>query len=111
MTEAELQSRILLALGQRPDVRIWRNNVGAAQVDGRFMRFGLPGSADLIGIVRPSGRLLAVEVKSRTGRLTQAQKTFGRVIEAFGGIYVVARSVEAAVAAVDAAQNGGGVHG
>lgn len=40
----------------------WRNNTGAAKSpDGkRFIRFGEPGSPDIIGCL-PDGRLLAIE--------------------------------------------------
>lgn len=107
-TEHEIQQRILLALGSRSDVRLWRNNVGATRIGDRWMRFGLPGSSDLLGILRPSGRLLAIEVKGPRGRVTKQQAVFGQVIQSFGGVWVVARSVEEAIAAVDAAQQGGG---
>ena len=71
----------------------WRANTGVARIDKRVVRFGIPGQADLTGIL-PDGRRLEVEVKSPTGRQTRDQKNFQRMIEKFNGIYVLARSVE-----------------
>lgn len=79
------------ALAGRADLRAWRNNVGAARDRGRFVRFGLPGSADITGIF-DDGRRLEIEVKAAGGRLSQKQKFFGAMIEQFGGVYIVVRS-------------------
>lgn len=57
----------------------------------RFVAFGLPGSADLTGIL-PDGKRLEIEVKRPLGLLTLAQKNFGDMIEKFGGVYIVAHS-------------------
>ncbi len=101
MKENEIQARIIAAIGSRPDVRIWRANTGAAQMaNGQFVRFGIPGQADLSGITA-DGRRLEIEVKSATGRLRPDQIAFGNMIRKFGGIYIVARSVEQAVQSLD----------
>ena len=107
--ETILQNKIIRAIGTRSDVRIWRSHPGGATVQGRFIRFGIPGQADLTGILpvvqvlicphcegelsTPAlGVRLEVEVKTETGRLSKDQKNFQGMIERFGGIYVVARS-------------------
>lgn len=102
MTEAELQAEILLAVGSRPDCRIWRNNtgVGRSLSGDRVIRFGLVGSADLLGILR-GGRFLAVEVKTKRGRQSEPQRNFQRMIESMGGIYVLARDVQTVVDVID----------
>ena len=102
MTEAELQAEILLAVGSRPDCRIWRNNTGVGRTlsGQRVIRFGLVGSADLLGILR-GGRFLAVEVKTAKGRQSEAQRNFQRMVEAMGGIYVLARDVQTVVDVID----------
>jgi hypothetical protein len=102
VTEAELQAEILLAVGSRPDCRIWRNNtgVGRSLSGDRVIRFGLVGSADLLGILR-GGRFLAVEVKTKRGRQNEAQRNFQRMIESMGGIYVLARDVQTVVDFID----------
>lgn len=51
----------------------------------------------------PFGRLLAIEAKSETGRLTKEQRVFRGVVESFGGLYILARSEADAVNAVEAA--------
>lgn len=104
--ETDLQQRIRLALGTRPDTRLFRNQVGSLPDPrtGRLVTFGLArGSADLIGwrtvVVTPDmvGQRLAVftsiEVKTPTGRLTPQQHNWLRAVQGAGGIAGVARSV------------------
>ena len=93
MKEKELQNEILRTFGTIPRMRIWRANTGVAQIDKRFIRFGIPGQADLTGIL-PDGRRLEIEAKSPTGRQSDDQKNFQRMIEKFDGVYVLARSVD-----------------
>ena len=93
MTERETQNAILREFGTRPDLRLWRQNTGAARIGRRFIRFGVPGQADLTGIL-PGGRRVEIETKSPDGRQTPDQRAFQALIERFGGLYVLARSVE-----------------
>lgn len=81
-------------------VFMWRNNSGAykPEASGRFIRFGYPGSADILGLMpansnRP-GVFLAVECKSAKGKLSEHQQRFGQKVTESGGIYLVARSVD-----------------
>ena len=93
MSETALVKEILRTFGSRPDLRIWRANVLVARDKaGRIVRAGIPGQADISGIIAPSGRRLEIECKSGTGRQTEAQKAWQRMIEGMGGVYVVARS-------------------
>src|SRR5882762_6817466 len=89
VTEAQIERAILAALGARPDVRLFRNSVGRA-IDpntGAYLAFGLcVGSSDLVGIVAPNGRFLALEVKSQTGRPTPQQLAFVAMVNAMGGV-------------------------
>lgn len=111
MKEAEIQTGILLALGSRPDLcRIWRANTGKAarRLAGggvQVVTFGVIGQADLSGLL-VNGRRLEIEVKSATGKQRPEQKNYQAMIERFGGLYVLARSVEEAVQAVEGAVNG-----
>jgi len=93
VTERQVLNAILRKFGTRPDMRLWRANAGAARIGRRFIRFGVPGQADLSGILR-DGRRLEIEVKSPTGRQTPDQRAFQALIERFGGVYVLARAVE-----------------
>jgi hypothetical protein len=63
------------------------------------VRFGVPGTADIVGLIAPSGRMVQIECKTATGKQREAQLVMQRVVAAMGGLYVVARSV----ADVDAA--------
>lgn len=99
MTEKQIQNLILLTFGTRHDMRIWRANVGVAQMGRRIVRFGVPGQADLTGIL-PGGIRLEIEVKTNAGQQTAEQKNYQRIIERFGGVYVLARSVDDVWAAI-----------
>ena len=93
MRERAIQNAILRAFGTRRNLRLWRANVLAARMGDRFVRAGVPGQADLTGIL-PDGRRLEIEAKSERGQQTEDQRNFQRMIERFGGVYVLARSVE-----------------
>jgi len=74
-----------------------RNNSGAFVVaengKKRLIRFGSPGSPDLIAC-SPDGRFVAIECKSKRGKLTDFQRNYLNRIAARGGIALVVRSVE-----------------
>ncbi|MBP3958368.1 VRR-NUC domain-containing protein [Gemmata sp. G18] len=76
-------------------VFVWRNNTGGFKhpVTGKYIRFGFPGSPDLLGMTR-SGRFLGIECKREGGRLEDSQKRFKEQCEASGGIYLVIRSID-----------------
>lgn len=117
MKEQQIQTRWLLNISRRPDVRMFRNNVGTGwqgQVvskelgaivlqNARPLHAGLcVGSSDLIGwktiTITPDmvGQQVAVfvaaEVKTATGRLTGEQQNFLNKVRDAGGLAVVIRS-------------------
>ncbi len=57
-----------------------------------------PGFADLV--VLSQGRMLFLEVKSKTGRLSPAQEVFRDAIQAQGFAWALVRSVDDALAAL-----------
>ena len=69
-TETALMRDILVAVNQIPDGLFWRVNVGlGTSPDGHRTRYGLPGQADIAGVLR--GRHVESEVKAprdRAGR-------------------------------------------
>ena len=70
----------------------WRNSTGAVRIGpGRFMRFGKVGSSDILGVLPPNGRLLCVECKSESGRLSTEQKQFLADVQELGALAVVVR--------------------
>lgn len=93
-SEHQIQNEILATFGARQDMRIWRQNTGAIVIDNRLVRFGVPGQADITGLLIPSGRRIEIEVKDAKGRQRESQKKFQAMIEKAGGIYILARSVD-----------------
>lgn len=73
--------------------RAWQNQTGMGRSmdNTRVIRFGLPGSSDILGIIPPAGRLLAVEVKTGQGQQTKEQRQFQEMVQSLGGIYIVVR--------------------
>lgn len=93
--ERDIQWEIRVASAQIPGLTLWRNSTGVAETNGRKQRFGLcVGSADLVGVLAPSGRFVAVECKTERGRLSKEQELFLQLVRNSGGIAFVARSVE-----------------
>ena len=81
---------------KRIGIFAWNNPTGALQVrPGQFMRFGYPGSSDIIGVC-PDGRFLAVECKRpKGGRLSDKQREFLNKVNKLGGVAIVVCTVNA----------------
>jgi hypothetical protein len=99
-SEAEILRAILQLLKRHPKVAIsWRQNSGTFQErnrDGsvRYIRANTQrGMSDIMGALK-DGRTLAIEVKSRTGRMRPGQEEFLQQIRDAGGVAGVCRSVE-----------------
>lgn len=116
MKEQQIQTRWLVNISKRPDVRMFRNNVGTGwtgQVvsrelgaivlqNARPLHAGLcVGSSDLIGwktvtitedmVGQQVAIFVAAEVKTVTGRLTGEQSNFLTKVKDAGGLAVVIR--------------------
>ncbi len=103
-SETELVQAILLEFGNRSDLRLWRSNTGAARTTaGRLVRFGVPGQADISGIAA-NGRRIEIECKTKTGRVSYAQAMWRNMIISFGGLYILARSLDDVRQALDPEQ-------
>lgn len=75
---------------QANGVFAWRNNTGALPTgNGRWLRYGYVGSADILGYCR-NGRGLAIECKSPGGSQSPAQVEFQRRAEETNALYVLA---------------------
>lgn len=103
LSEAEILKAILQLLRRHPKVALaWRQNSGTFQErnrDGsvRYIRANTQrGMSDIMGALM-DGRALAIEVKSRTGRMRPGQEEFLASIRAAGGVAGVCRSVDDAV--------------
>ena len=89
--ETTIVGSILDYIKTRPDVFAYRNNTGAYRTEsGGFLRYGYPGSADIIGVW--NGKFLAIECKTARGKQDIDQVRFQRDIEKCGGLYLLARS-------------------
>lgn len=77
-------------------VRLWKCATGTAKIGNRYISFGLKGAADLTGILC-DGTRLEIEVKSGAATQSEEQKNFQKMIEKYGGIYILARSEDDAV--------------
>lgn len=108
MKERTRQNLILVELSRRYAGRgiFWKNDTGAAKsMDGkRIIRFGCPGSPDIIGCL--DGRFIGIEVKTPTGSQEESQVKFQAVFERAGGIYIIARTAEEAVERLEAQLSG-----
>lgn len=70
----------------------WRSQSGSFRtVGGGWFRTGVVGLADLCAIIPPCGRLLMVECKRESGRLSVAQSRFLDVAAKQGAFCVVIR--------------------
>lgn len=74
---------------------LFRANVGVFKVGDRYISTGLPkGFPDLFGIRKSDGKFVAIEVKTKTGKLRQEQKLLLNMLKDNGAVAGVARSVE-----------------
>lgn len=80
-------------------VLCWRQNQGAitGMHNGkrRFLRFSSQvGISDILGVLPPSGRLLAVETKRPGNKPTPEQAAFLDMVQQSGGVAVCVRSID-----------------
>jgi hypothetical protein len=81
--------------------RLFKMNVGMAEIKGREIRYGTPGIPDLVGFVKnKSGHALFVGVEVKTGDavLSKEQKNFHTMLKNFDVPVLVARNLEQALA-------------
>jgi len=102
-TEGDVQNLVRMAYAQL-GVRLYRNNVGVLlDKNGRPVRYGLANeskqmnqvfkSGDLIGWTS-TGRFVSVEIKRRDGIVMPAQQAWCDLVNASGGLAVIARGIE-----------------
>lgn len=75
----------------------WNKSVGTYDPVRKIFRRGksrweIKGVSDILGLW--DGRFVAIEVKSKTGRLTPEQRTFIQEVNELGGLAFMARSVD-----------------
>jgi hypothetical protein len=134
-SERDLQNRIKAAVAREGVRPVWSNDTGVAIApsvldyriqaedvgktvkqavpakQARRISFGLPGSPDIIGILPPHGRFVGIEVKVPGNTQSDQQRNFGAVATEQGALYIVAHSVDEAVAAIRSAEPLSGIRG
>jgi hypothetical protein len=90
MTHADLVNRLLIAVS--PFGLAWSNNTGALKHDGRMIRYGLPGSSDILACV--NGKLFGIEAKVGRDAWRPKQRAFAEALNRAGGTYILARSTD-----------------
>ncbi len=110
ITESRLLHDVLRTFGRGQNFRLSRHNTGvgkycpqcerAHRTNGhqpyRMVKYGIAGAPDIIGILAPGGRTIALETKSETGVVSGDQKAYHAMLERFGGQVRVVRSVDEA---------------
>lgn len=78
---------------------IFRINVGKGYTsDGRYFDTGVPaGFSDLFGFRNKDGKAIFIEVKTKTGKISQKQKIFLNAMQNSGAIAGVCRNVDEAL--------------
>ena len=98
--EIPFMKHVMIALGARSDMKIWRQNCGQIPVrdrTGKVVRVfdaGPPnGAADISGIMLspPSmaGRRIEIELKADGGKRSPEQERWASLIGSAGGVYVL----------------------
>lgn len=117
-SEKAILNDTLMAVSALPETLVYRQNTGQAWqgrpinrpvgeyvrvehgmkilADARPVNFGLEGAGDAAGVSR--GRAVQIETKTATGRQREAQILFERAWVKAGGIYILARRPDEAVA-------------
>lgn len=115
--ESAVSAAIHAYLGTRTDFFFWRENTIAGYApSGRFIKSNMRGAADFIGLQAMAlptpfggsifvGRFVAIECKrEKGGKQSADQELFQENVEAHGGLYVLASSVDTVAKALGPVQ-------
>lgn len=91
--EQSIQRQILDFLRWR-GVPCYKHQNAGIYREGRYIPSHTRGVSDIIGVIPPLGRYLAIEVKRPGGKPTLEQSQFIDTINQAGGLAFVAHSVE-----------------
>lgn len=103
MKESDIQSDIMIALGNHPKVAwcyITTTGTFKGLKGGAKYKIGIPGMPDIMGQMR-DGRLLGIEVKKPKEEPTDKQLHFLTLIKANKGISGWCSSVEGAIKIIE----------
>lgn len=86
-----IKQAILIAVNTRNFSKAWKHI--------KFIKYGLKGSADIIGMTR-NGHFLAIEAKTGQARQSKIQRNFQAMVNKNNAHYFVCRSVKQAIDSV-----------
>ena len=94
LPESEVLKQCLSWLKKRR-VSCWRMNVGGGIISSSgYKTYGIPGSADITGLLS-TGRRLEIECKpGKGGRLSKKQQEWRQEIEKNNGLYFVCHGIQ-----------------
>ena len=91
--ESDVKRSFDAVLKLTPFLHVWRNNTGASGA----VRYGLgTGSPDYVGVDTGTGRMVCVELKSPTGKLSKAQEVWHAQARLFGAAVIVINTTDKA---------------
>ncbi len=97
VSHSQTVNSVLIEISKLEFVRMWRNESGAFRTkSGKWLHYGLKGSADLIGIMA-GGYFICIEIKVGKDKQSTFQESFQRMIEKHGGYYFIVNKPEQAV--------------
>ncbi|MCO4357290.1 VRR-NUC domain-containing protein [Staphylococcus agnetis] len=100
-TEQQIQNNIILA-ANKSGHRLWRANAGKVVTkDNRVINLFPKGFPDTVGFRKSDGKFIAIEVKTKQGRLRDDQIKFRNFAKTQPILYGVARSVEDALKIIE----------
>jgi hypothetical protein len=99
-SEKEIENSIIDTLNILPHCKVWKNQSAGIfdpqkKVFRKLTKYQIRGVSDILGIYR--GKMLCLEVKSKTGKLTDEQKNFLFDMELLGAVTGCVRSVSDAL--------------
>jgi hypothetical protein len=98
MKESAIQAQILQYLTLKGVFHYRNNSGGFKDANNHFYRFGALGSPDIIAVV--NGQFVGIEVKAPGGKQSDHQISFQKRLEAAGGKYVLAHSLDDVIEAL-----------
>lgn len=97
--EKDIQKAILDYLGYQKDIYFFRAGAGAIQtLKGGYFKTGKAGLPDII--VLKDGRFIGLEVKTPSGRVSEAQEQAKQDIVACKGEYHIVTSIDEVIEAL-----------
>lgn len=93
---SRLVNDILVEASRLPKCRVWKCQVGMAEMKGKQVRYGNPGMPDIMGVIQ--GQAIGIEVKTGGAKLSADQKNFHAMFVQCGGKIFVARDVPSVLA-------------